>query len=67
MAGRIKEMIDAIISQRGKGDVTLISMLKTKLILKGIHPDKYKEDTQDNPIVIQKLEKMARELGVKYN
>ena len=67
MAGKIKEIIDIIITQRGKGDQKLVSMLKTKLILKGIHPDKYNDASMDYPPVIQKLEKMARELGVKIS
>ena len=65
MAGQIKKMIDTIIKQRGKGDPMLVSMIKTKLILKGIHPDKYCIDSPDQPVVIQKLEKLARELGVR--
>ncbi len=67
MAGKIKEIIDIIITQRGKADEKLVSMLKTKLILKGIHPDKYNHTSIDYPPVIQKLEKMARELGVKIS
>ena len=67
MAGKIKEIIDTIITQRGKGDQKLVSMLKTKLILKGIHPDKYNHSSIDYPPVIEKLEKMAGELGVKIS
>jgi len=67
MAGKIKELIDIIIAQRGKGDQKLISMLKTKLILKGIHPDKYNQDSPDYQPVVQKLEKMVQELGIKLS
>jgi len=65
MAGQIKHMIDTIISQRGKGDPMLISIIKTKLILKGIHPDKYLGDSPDLQPVMMKLEKLAQELGVR--
>ncbi|MGV8118455.1 MAG: hypothetical protein AB2L14_01705 [Candidatus Xenobiia bacterium LiM19] len=65
MAGQIKKIIDTIISTRGKGDPTLISMIKTKLILKGIHPDKYLDNSPDLQPVIEKLEKLAQELGVR--
>ncbi len=65
MAGQIKYMIDTIIARRGKSDPTLISIIKTKLILKGIHPDKYQSDSPDLQPVVQKLEQLAQELGVK--
>lgn len=65
MAGKIKKMIDCIITQRGKGEPMLTSVIRTKLILKGIHPDKYTIDSPDLPPIIQKLEKLVLELGVR--
>jgi hypothetical protein len=62
MAGKIKQMIDAIISQRAKDNPMLERVIKTKLILKGVNPSKYTLQSEDDPAVIGKLEKMMQEL-----
>ena len=65
MAGQIKKMLDEIIRQRSKGDTTLMSTTKTKLILKGFNPDKFTALSEDNPDVINKIRAVAAEMGVK--
>ncbi len=62
MAGRIKQLIDHIISQRAQNNPMLERVIKTKLILKGINPSKYNPESNDDPAVIEKLEKMMNEL-----
>ncbi len=62
MAGKIRQMIDSIITQRAKDNPMLERVIKTKLILKGINPNKYTLQSEDDPIVIGKLEKMIAEL-----
>jgi hypothetical protein len=62
MAGKIRQMIDAIINQRAKDNPMLERVIKTKLILKGINPNKYTLQSDDDPTVIVKLEKMIQEL-----
>ncbi len=62
MAGKIKQMIDSIIDQRAKDNPMLERVIKTKLILKGINPGKYTLQSDDDPVVLGKLEKMIREL-----
>ncbi len=62
MAGKIKEMIDAILTKRSKGDPLLLKTTRTKLILKGINPDKYTLSSDDDPAVIEKLEKLMENL-----
>lgn len=64
MAGRIKHLIDSIIAQRAKGDPALINTTKTKLLIKGINPDKYTPQSEDDNVVIGRLENIARELGL---
>jgi hypothetical protein len=41
----------------------LEKIIKTKMILKGINPGKYTQDSEDDPAVLQMLEGMAMELG----
>lgn len=62
MAGKIKQMIDTIISQRAKDIPMLAGVIKTKLILKGIDPNKFTFLSDDDPVIIAKLETVIREL-----
>ncbi len=62
MAGRIKQLIDHIISQRAQNNPMLERVIKTKLILKGINPNKYTLQSNDDPVILEKLEKMMADL-----
>lgn len=64
MAGKIKKMIDTIISTRAQGDPVLEKTIKTKLVLKGINPDSYGPSSPDDPAVIEKLTAIARDFNV---
>ncbi len=64
MAGRIKQMIDTLIEQESRGDPRLSNITRTKLIVRGIHPDKYSAHSEDDPIIIRQLEKMIRLTGI---
>lgn len=61
MAGKIRQMIDSIIKQRSKENPMLVSIVKTKLILKGIDPAKYTLQSDDDPVVIGKLKAMIQD------
>ena len=62
MAGKIKQMIDAIISQRTKDNPMMAGVIKTKLILKGIDPGKFTAQSPDDPAIIGKLEALIKEI-----
>jgi hypothetical protein len=62
MAGQIKRMIEEILAQRSKGNEMLAKTIKTKLILKGINPEHYSDQSDDDPTVIKKLENMLQNL-----
>lgn len=64
MAGLIKQMIDAIIEKKTRGNPTLVLTTKTKLILKGLNPDSYTASSADDPAVIAKLRAIASEMGI---
>ena len=64
MSGKIKKMIDTIIQQRSKGSPVIASTVKIKLILKGINPEKFTLNFEDDPIIIQKIEQIADDFGV---
>jgi len=62
MAGKIRQMIDTIISQRTKDNPMLVAVIKTKLMLKGIDPNKFTAQSDDDPAIIAKLEAVIKEL-----
>jgi len=64
MAGRIKYMIDTIIEKRSNGNPTIVNTTRVKLRLKGISPDNYTWTSEDDPVVIEKLNNLAKELGI---
>ena len=62
MPGRIKQMIDFIIKQRAQDNPMLERVIKTKLILKGINPSKYNTQSDDDPVIINKLQILINDL-----
>lgn len=64
MPGQIKRMVDAILEQRSKGNPTLFLTTKTKLVLKGVNPDRFSITSPDDPALIEKVRVIAEELGV---
>jgi len=57
MAGRIKELLGKLSETRGRGAAGA-HFLRSHLILKGINPDAYAQDSPDDPAVIAELERM---------
>ena len=62
MAGKIKQMIDTLITQRAKDNSILAGIIRTKLMRKGIDPIKFTDQSPDDPAVIAKLEAHLKEL-----
>ena len=62
MAGKIKQMIDTIISQRAKDNPMLAGVIKTKLMLKGIDPSRFTPQSEDDPVIIAKLEAALKDI-----
>ena len=65
MAGKIKKMIDDIIEERSKGNPAIKEMTIAKLILKGFNPKNFKCDSYDDPVIIEKLINIAKQLNIK--
>jgi hypothetical protein len=64
MQGQTKRLLDAIIAQRSQGNETIALAMKTKLILKGLNPDRFSPTTEDDPVVLMKVRDIARILNV---
>jgi hypothetical protein len=65
MAGKIKRKIDEIIVAVAKDNQTLKNITKTKLVLKGLNPDRFDAQSPDDPVILEKLKLFAIEFGVK--
>ncbi|MDR1534428.1 MAG: hypothetical protein LBU64_04940 [Planctomycetota bacterium] len=65
MAGKIKVLIHSLIQKRTKGDPGLIPPLKIKLIMKGVDPDIFDDNSPDNPVMIQRVITIAKEMGLE--
>ena len=65
MAGKIKQQLDALIAEVAKNNPILASTTRTKLILKGMNPSKFTQDSPDDPVILEKLKDIAEAFGVK--
>lgn len=66
MPGKIKYMIDTIIEKRSHGNQTIVNTTRAKLRLKGISPDKYNSMSEDDPVIVEKLNSLAKEFGINF-
>jgi len=64
MAGRIKRMLDEIVQKKSGGKPALSNVAKTKLILKGLDPDKFSAASPDDPTIIARVSAVALEMGI---
>lgn len=62
--GRTHEIIKAIISARSRGNPNHVARLRSAFRHYGIDPDRYGEETRDDPKVVARLERMARKTGI---
>ncbi len=67
MAGKAKALIEQLIQMRTRGERSLVAPLKIKLIMKGVDPDLFNADSPDNPVVIQRIITIAREMGFELH
>ncbi|MBC9784081.1 hypothetical protein H1S01_06090 [Heliobacterium chlorum] len=64
MPGRIKQIIDKVVQVKGRGNPILIKSTKLKFTLKGIDPEAYTMSSPDDPLLIARVEDIARSFGV---
>jgi hypothetical protein len=65
--GKTRKLINQIIDERSKGNPIIARTLRIKLMLKGINPDAYLNDTLDNPKTLKQVEQLAITMGVNIN
>jgi len=62
MAGQIYHQIQRLLIECGRNDPAKASFVKTKLILKGIDPDKWGPTSVDSPEVLKKINSISQTL-----
>lgn len=60
--GETYKKIQRLLKEGGKDDPTAVSYIRTKLMLKGIYPEKFGPDTEDLPQIIVILDKFINNL-----
>jgi hypothetical protein len=55
-------MIDLIVQERAKGNPLIERTTRTKLLLKGINPDRYNAESPDDSVIIERLKHLAVEI-----
>lgn len=65
MSGQIKKLIDSVVQARSKGNVALATITRAKLAFKGINPDKYTDNSPDDPAILIRLQSIADEFNVR--
>ena len=65
MAGRIKHLIDELITMRAGGNGALVHFVRAHLAMKGIRPERYSTSSPDDPKIIAELERMISDFGAQ--
>ena len=65
MAGKIKRMVDTLITKRANGDEVVRNTTTIKLVLKGIDPARYTASSPDDPAIIGAIERVAQDLKIQ--
>ncbi len=64
MAGKIRQLIDNLITERAQGNPSLESTTRTKLLLKGIDSGKFSSSSDDDPEIIEKIRQIAKDMNI---
>ncbi|NVN91229.1 MAG: hypothetical protein HXX11_11600 [Desulfuromonadales bacterium] len=64
MTGKIREMVETMISKKAGDNPMLAKIIKTKLIIHGIYPNRSATEADDDPLILAKLEKFEKELRI---
>jgi hypothetical protein len=57
-------MLDTIIAKRSKGNKIMLDIIHTRLVLRGLDPDKFSSTTPDDAELIDRVRNLAAELNI---
>lgn len=61
--GSIRVFIDKIMAEYAQDDELIRKVIESRLLLNGIHPTEYNNDTPDNSQILLKLNHIEKELA----
>jgi len=64
MQGSAMKLINMLIQEKTKGDPVMQNAIKVKLMLGGIPINKLNDSTPDDPVLNEKIRKVAADYGV---
>jgi hypothetical protein len=64
LPGQIKILLEQLILTKSLGDPIVAKMTKIKILAKGIRVDDFHEQSEDEPVVIEKITKIYQDFGV---
>lgn len=64
MAGKIRQLLDRVIDQRSQGDAILAITTTTRIILRGVDPARFDANSEDDPMILERVRDMALEFGI---
>ncbi|NMC75026.1 MAG: hypothetical protein GYA56_11835 [Geobacteraceae bacterium] len=62
MAGKLREMLDRVISKKVRDNPLIGNVIKAKLVLKGIDPNRLTPQADNDPVLIAKFQEVMKEL-----
>jgi hypothetical protein len=62
MPDKIMEMIERIINDKARDNKFLVAIIKAKLTLKGIYPDRLTSRSFEDPLIVERIEEVIRQL-----
>ena len=65
MPGHIQRLIQDIVKAKSLGNPKLAELTRTRIMLKGIMIDRYGPDSDDDAVVIARLQQIARDMQVE--
>jgi hypothetical protein len=65
MSGKIKQRIDQLVTAKSKGIHALVHASHALLVLKGINVSKFDQNSEDDPVILAQLDKVAQEWGIQ--
>ncbi len=63
--GQIRRLLHDIIENRSKQNPSIARHIKAKLFLKGIDVDRYGPDTPDDPVMLDKIKRLALSMNIR--
>ena len=62
MAEKVSDKLETIINEKAKDNKMLVAIIKAKLMLKGIYPDRLTSRSFEDPLLIAKIKEVISQI-----